>query len=240
MPTSDNPLVHGLIHEARAQIAHAAGREGEFAQSAAEVERWLRPLGNPALIAKCERLSGLRMRGRAECRARARTMKSGAGSTCSRVTTAGRSASVHGLELLRRAADAPGAALYRRRGDGFVLAAQTVGATFGKTPPDDVLAGLRSLEHEHSDVATGSAPFTSAPVRIELAARVDTPVRDAYLLLADPPGRELVGAVVLNLARGTKAPPMGLLRALARTLDQDDATVAEPTRPTAIKRFSLV
>ena len=49
--TSDHPLVHGLLHEARARIAWAAGRTDEYARSAEEVERWFRPTETPALIA---------------------------------------------------------------------------------------------------------------------------------------------------------------------------------------------
>src|SRR5262249_38804018 len=59
---SEHPLVHGMIHEARALIAHAAGLERELAESAVEVERWFRPTANPALIAKCERIAALRNR----------------------------------------------------------------------------------------------------------------------------------------------------------------------------------
>jgi hypothetical protein len=81
----DNPLVPGLLHEARAHIAYAAGRESEYAESAAEVERRLRPLGTPALIAKCERLAALRSRGRSAGR---RENAEVTGSTCSPATTA--------------------------------------------------------------------------------------------------------------------------------------------------------
>jgi tetratricopeptide (TPR) repeat protein len=56
---SDHPLVHGGIHEARAQICFAANRAEEFAFSLAKTEQWYRPTGTPALIAKCERLAEL-------------------------------------------------------------------------------------------------------------------------------------------------------------------------------------
>jgi hypothetical protein len=49
-----------------------------------------------------------------------------------------------------------------------------------------------------------------------------------------------IGAVTLALGRGAKAPPNGLLRALARTLTWDDATVAEPTRSLVPKRIRAV
>ena len=50
------PLVQGSLHEARAQLAWAAGREEDYALSLAKMEQWYRPTGTPALIAKCERL----------------------------------------------------------------------------------------------------------------------------------------------------------------------------------------
>jgi hypothetical protein len=55
----DNPLLQGLLHEARAQVCWGAGRSEEYRASAQEVERWFRPTGTPALIAKCERLAAL-------------------------------------------------------------------------------------------------------------------------------------------------------------------------------------
>jgi hypothetical protein len=57
---SKHPLVQGLLHEARAKIAWAAGRLDEYDVSRITVERWFRPTGTPALIAKCERLTDLR------------------------------------------------------------------------------------------------------------------------------------------------------------------------------------
>src|SRR5262249_49435073 len=61
---SDHPLVHGMIHEARALIAHSIGREDTLTESALEVERWFRPTANPSLIARCERVAALRTRAR--------------------------------------------------------------------------------------------------------------------------------------------------------------------------------
>jgi hypothetical protein len=57
---SNHPLVQGLLHEARARIAWMAGRIEEYSVSLAVVERWFRPTGTPALIAKWERLGELR------------------------------------------------------------------------------------------------------------------------------------------------------------------------------------
>ncbi len=56
----DHPLVHGLLHETRARIALASGDVDSYRASCAEVDRWFRPTGTPALIAKCERLAALR------------------------------------------------------------------------------------------------------------------------------------------------------------------------------------
>jgi len=54
-----NPMVYGLLNEARAVICWGAGRLDEYADGVARVERSLRPTGAPALIAKCERLAAL-------------------------------------------------------------------------------------------------------------------------------------------------------------------------------------
>jgi hypothetical protein len=57
---SDHPLVVGFLHEARARIAWMAGRTDEYDASLAVVERWFRPTGTPALVAKWERLAELK------------------------------------------------------------------------------------------------------------------------------------------------------------------------------------
>jgi hypothetical protein len=56
---SDHPLLKGLLHECRARIAWQAGRVDDYRRSVSEVERWFRPTGTPALIAKFERLAAL-------------------------------------------------------------------------------------------------------------------------------------------------------------------------------------
>jgi hypothetical protein len=56
---TDHPLVHGLLHEARARICWLIEDRAGYARSLAEVERWFRPTGTPVLIAKCERLAQL-------------------------------------------------------------------------------------------------------------------------------------------------------------------------------------
>jgi hypothetical protein len=101
------------------------------------------------------------------------------------------------------------------------------------------VAALRAHEQEHSEVTTAHISATCAPILVELAP-VDRGAREAYLLVADAPAGEVIGAVMLELARGSKSPPVGLLRALARALDWDDATVAEPTRPTLPSRTRSV
>jgi hypothetical protein len=57
---SDHPLVQGFLHEARARIAWMAGRADEYDSSLAVVERWFRPTGTPALVARWERLAELK------------------------------------------------------------------------------------------------------------------------------------------------------------------------------------
>ncbi|HEX4339924.1 MAG TPA: AAA family ATPase, partial [Polyangiaceae bacterium] len=53
----DNPLVKGLLHEARALVCLAAGRTDGYTDGVDKAERSLRPIGTPSLIAKCERLA---------------------------------------------------------------------------------------------------------------------------------------------------------------------------------------
>jgi hypothetical protein len=56
---TDHPLLFGMLHEARAQICWNAKLIDRYEHSLAEMERWYRPTGTPALIAKYERLAGL-------------------------------------------------------------------------------------------------------------------------------------------------------------------------------------
>ena len=55
----DHPMVMGTLHEARARIAWKAGRIAEYVRSLSAVDRWFRPTGAAALIAKIERLAEL-------------------------------------------------------------------------------------------------------------------------------------------------------------------------------------
>ena len=55
----DQPLLQGLLHEARARIAWSAGNTLEFRRSLQQVERWFRPTEAPILIGRCERLAEL-------------------------------------------------------------------------------------------------------------------------------------------------------------------------------------
>ncbi len=50
------PALVGLCHEARAKVAHLAEQPMQFMVHSAEASRWLRPTGNPALIAVAEKL----------------------------------------------------------------------------------------------------------------------------------------------------------------------------------------
>jgi hypothetical protein len=56
---SDNPMVVGGLHEARARVAFMAGRIDEYKHSLAMTEHWFRGTGTPALIRKCDRLAAL-------------------------------------------------------------------------------------------------------------------------------------------------------------------------------------
>jgi hypothetical protein len=55
----DHPLLHGLLHEARARIAWGAGMTGQYAISLAVVESCFRPSGAAVLIERYDELSRL-------------------------------------------------------------------------------------------------------------------------------------------------------------------------------------
>lgn len=74
----DHPLVHGLLHEARARICLVEGDLSGYRQSLAEVERWFLPTGTPILIARCKRLAELK-RDDPESTSRVRCVKPSAG-----------------------------------------------------------------------------------------------------------------------------------------------------------------
>jgi hypothetical protein len=56
----EHPLLHGILHEARARITWSAGMSDRYAISLAEVERLFRSSGSSSLIAKYDRLAQLR------------------------------------------------------------------------------------------------------------------------------------------------------------------------------------
>jgi hypothetical protein len=56
----DHPLLQGSLHETRARIMWKAGRVADYVHGLSMVDRWFRPTGTPALIAKCDRLAALR------------------------------------------------------------------------------------------------------------------------------------------------------------------------------------
>jgi len=56
----DHPLLHGMLHEQRAYICWDAQRIPEYHHSLAQADQRYRSTGNPALIAKAERLASMR------------------------------------------------------------------------------------------------------------------------------------------------------------------------------------
>jgi tetratricopeptide (TPR) repeat protein len=53
----DNPLVHGLLHKARVQVAMAQRERTACMHHLNQMETWFRRSDNPALIAQCQRLA---------------------------------------------------------------------------------------------------------------------------------------------------------------------------------------
>jgi hypothetical protein len=227
-----NPLVSGQLHEARALIAHEAGLEREFVESAIEAEALLRPTGNPALIAKCERLAQLRRRERAPSGRRHsaqvnRWLEMLAGYAGAERRLA------QGVELARQVTQARAAALYRRQGDTLRLAAQTEQGGFPETADPDVEAALQGALRERSASAVrGQSAGHEISAQLELVAGADGRARRAQLVATRAGSRdeEVLGVLVLTLERGSVPVPAALLFALAESSGWDDATVAEVTR----------
>jgi hypothetical protein len=55
----DHRLLLGQLHEARGRIAWMLGRELDYRESLAQTERYLKPTGEPSLVARCVRLARL-------------------------------------------------------------------------------------------------------------------------------------------------------------------------------------
>ena len=231
-------LAIGLLHEARALVAHGAQQVEVFLHSAREAERWLRPTRNPALIAKCERLVRLRVQPHPGSGPHAspeveRWLELLAGHSSAEARA------VHGLELLRHTARAEAAAYYRRVGDDYALYAQTGRGRFDHVPPPELRAALSSApasipppEDAQSRV---SGPQARA-VELELPGSGAAEHRCAFLLLDDE--GVVSGAVALSALRQTLPPPQALLVAFGRTLSDEPHTQVG-TVMTATKRSPL-
>ena len=220
-----HPLAIGLLHEARALIAHTLKRHDVFEESALEAQRWLRPTRNPALIAKCERLVRLRNQGRPDSGKRAsaeveRWLEMLAGYTNAEARA------VHALELVRHTAHADAAAYYRRVGDDFALYTQTGREAFGEEPAPELRMALssppRAPAQDAHDAQTTPHGHWSSPVEVELAANRVGDHRRAYLLFDE--GGTISGAVAVRAQRPTKVPPNGLLSAFAVVLADEPVT----------------
>jgi hypothetical protein len=227
----NHPLALGMLHEARALIAHAAQLHQVFEESALEAQRWLRPTRNPALIAKCERLVRLGNQGKPGSGQRASVEVERWLELLGGYSNA-EARAVHGLELLRHTARADAAVYYRRAGDAFTLFAQTGLGAFELEPPPELRAALAApqsaaaIDPRHPD--RGPEP---RPVEIELALGLE-PGADrycAYLLLDDQ--GEIAGAAALRSQRHIRVPPHALLIALTRALIDEPTTQISSAQP---------
>ncbi len=226
---SGHPLALGLLHEARALIAHQAGRTDLLAHSAHEAERWLRSTGNPALIARCERLARLQARGRPASGRREGVeverwlgVLAEQGDTEQRVSRA--------LQLLREAARAEAVAFYRREGDGFELEQQSPGEAFSAGECAALRVALGRFDRGLRTQTAASVTRTQQGIELSAGSSEDGTRRCAYFVLGEEQGSiGVVGAVALSLGRDAGAPPPGLLSALGRSLGWDEATVVVPT-----------
>jgi hypothetical protein len=213
-----HPLAVGLLHEARALIAHTLQKHEVFEHSALEAQRVLRPTRNPALIAKCERLVRLRNQGRHGSGKRSsaeveRWLEMLAGYSNAEARA------VHALELVRHTAHADAAAYYRRVDADFTLYVQTGRDAFDHEPAPELRAAL-SLP---PTTVRATMPSTgSDAVEVELAANQGADRRRAFLLFDDA-GR-ISGAVAVRSQRLTKVPPSALLTAFAQVLADEPAT----------------
>jgi tetratricopeptide (TPR) repeat protein len=233
-----DPLTLGPIHEAMASLAAARGDTPAFEESLREVERWFRASGNPALVARYERLARM-------AASTGQPLGDRSSDRAPRMLTLvhklkhGGDHSVEGsarwaLGQLARYAGVNEAYLFASDGEGVRCAAQ-----IGDEAPD--LAALtpwvderlRALE-EADGMATSTASGEMDQNRLEVGGVLFhlTPL----LLLGEAVGavdpvQEVVGGIV---TRGEAAVPFAVLQSIAeriRSTARSSATTSLPRLP---------
>jgi tetratricopeptide (TPR) repeat protein len=163
--THDNPLVHGLVHKARAQIALQMGERELLAQHLAALELWFRRSENPALIAQWQRLTK-----EAQAAAMLEAQDADAGQVgVIRVALQGCRGPAERLqvllELVMERTGAERAYLYLCEPEGL----RCVAPTLGPMPPEPLrvelstrLSELSALGASQRAVQTGTIPWNEA------------------------------------------------------------------------------
>jgi hypothetical protein len=223
----DNPLLRGLAHGARAQLAFALGDRETFSTQLHAMRDWLRRTDNPPLFAQYQRLAD-RAQGTAQSASllparRALALPEDVGGSLRGYAHAPERAA-RALELALRETGAAAGYLLLRRERGLELLA----ATAPEEPPHSVLQELALLmaaprghsfetelvkpAHDENAVRPSVSGLTTvAEATLVAAASLDWAERKAFAFLLVPPAlgpREAIGAVVV-IGQGQPLRPLG-------------------------------
>jgi hypothetical protein len=228
----DNPLVHGLHHKARAQVALLRGDGPALTEQLAAMEQWFRRTDNPALIAQHQRLTkqarvaGLLERDVAEPEA------SPAGLELPEIAAAFRGCRGPAerlqvaLELILERTAAERGYLYLLEPDGLRCVAPAAGAAPPERLRDQLAALIEPLQRTRQEPGpTGLASLPGAESRVD--GTVEPPLPSDWICVPLEVGQggavRALGAVALvpGAAAFTPADP-AVLEAIARALFQAD------------------
>jgi tetratricopeptide (TPR) repeat protein len=228
-----NPLILGMLHEARVQVALASGNEVAAAANAQKVEFWFRPTRNPVLIARWERLERVLQPPpdpNAESSANdvvtemlgAETVHHDTIAEVLSILSDCRTANARAqraLELLVEASGARGGLLYVAKHGHLALAAPG----HGTEPPAELVRAAMdryARVHESPDtMALGLEDVGGAPTTSGWSTGVLAFTRDGRT--------QLVGIVLLRASeRGLTLPGETLVEAIAHRLAEDQHAAA--------------
>jgi hypothetical protein len=144
----DNPMLAGLLHKARAELALKLSDKDAFEQHASAMEQYFRGTRNPALIAQCEQLSDAAIRAGlreslepAPARTHAAWLRQASGQRTLEQLTAAADRGEYALWLILERSLAKSGYLYVLEHDGWRLAA----ASTRREAPAGLEQELRAL-----------------------------------------------------------------------------------------------
>ncbi|HKP59888.1 MAG TPA: protein kinase [Polyangiales bacterium] len=209
--THDNPLVHGLAHKARAQVAVLQRDRVAFGDHLRAMNGWFLRTDNPALMGQCQRLSeegraaGLHEGARAQNNRRRALTRN-----LNQVNTAlnacrGRSERLQtAIELIIEHSGAAGGYLYLLEADGLRYVAPAVGIE----PPEALRGELMSLLHglqsgQRPDARRDLGDWLETSTTVMARSPAATDVRACgyetqFLLVRQGDDLVVVGAVALQ------------------------------------------